>query len=124
MEASLARAGFSVAFPVLDVRLDSFLTSNCMNLRDCCSATRRHSRGVNQSNLASQFQSIREGFPSPEDIDDSRATAPSKRVLQFCPSYRKVLNGTQAAAEVGIDAMRRECPHFRDWLGRLEQLGA
>ena len=81
-------------------------------------------QGINQSNLAGQFQSIRGGFPTPEDIDDSPKTAPSKRVLQLCPSYKKVLNGTQAAAAVGIDAMRRECPHFRDWLERLEQLGA
>ena len=81
-------------------------------------------RGINQSNLASQFQSIREGFPTPEDIDDSPNTAPSKRVLQLCPSYSKVLNGTLAAKAVGIDTMRRECPHFRDWIERLEQLGA
>lgn len=81
-------------------------------------------RGINQPNLSHQFQSIRAGFPTPEDIDDSPTSAPSKRVLQLCPSYSKVLNGTQAAATVGIDAMRRECPHFRDWLGRLEQLGA
>jgi hypothetical protein len=81
-------------------------------------------QGINQSNLASQFQSIREGFPTPEDIDDSPNAAPSKRVLQLCPPYRKVLNGTQAAMAVGIDTMRRECPHFCDWLQRLEQLGA
>jgi hypothetical protein len=81
-------------------------------------------RGINESNLANQFQTIREGFLTPEDIDDSPATAPSKRVLQLCPSYRKVLNGTQAARAVGIDTMRRECPQFRNWLDRLEQLGA
>jgi hypothetical protein len=81
-------------------------------------------RGINQSNLAGQFQSIREGFPTPEDIDDGPATAPSKRVLRLCGSYRKVLNGTQAAKTVGVEAMRRECPHFREWLERLEQLAA
>jgi len=81
-------------------------------------------RGINQSDLASQFQSIREGFPTPEDIDDSPNAALSKRVLHLCPSYRKVLNGTQAAMAVGVDTMRTECPHFRDWLQRLEQLGA
>jgi hypothetical protein len=80
-------------------------------------------QGINQSNLANQFQSIREGFPTPEDIDDSPTTAPSKRVLQLCPFYRKVLNGTQAALAVGIETMRRECPHFREWVERLEALG-
>ncbi len=81
-------------------------------------------RSINQSDLASQFQSIREGFPTPEDINDRPNEAPSKCVLRLCPSYRKVLNGTQAAAAVGIDTMRLECPHFRNWLDRLEQLGA
>jgi hypothetical protein len=80
-------------------------------------------RGINQSNLAGQFQSIRNGFPTPEDINDSPTTAPSKRVLQLCRSYRKVLNGTQAAMTVGIEAMRRECRHFREWIERLEKLG-
>jgi len=81
-------------------------------------------QGISQFHLASQFESIRKGFPTPEDIDDSPNTAPSTRVLQLCPSYNKMLNGTQAAAAVGIETMRRECPHFRDWLERLEQLGA
>lgn len=80
--------------------------------------------GINQSNLAGPFQSIREGFPTPEDIDDGPTSAPSKRVLRLCGSYRKVLNGTQAAKTVGVDAMRRECPHFREWFEHLEQLGA
>jgi hypothetical protein len=81
-------------------------------------------RGINQSNLTAQFQSIREGFPTPEDIDDGPTTAPSKRVLRLFGSYRKVLNGTQAAMTVGVETMRRECPHFREWLKRLEQLTA
>jgi len=80
--------------------------------------------GINQSNLASQFQSIRDGFPTPEDIDDSPNTAPSKRVLDLCPSYSKVLDGTRAAIAVSVDTMRRECAHFRDWLTRLEHIGA
>jgi len=81
-------------------------------------------RGINQPDLASEFQNIRKGFRTPEDIDDSPNTAPSKRVLNLCPSYNKKLNGTQAAAAVGIDTMRRECPHFRDWIDRLGQLSA
>jgi hypothetical protein len=79
--------------------------------------------GINQSNLAGPFQAVRDGFQTPEDIDDGPTTAPSKRVLRLYGSYRKVLNGTQASKAVGIDAMRRECPHFCQWLERLEQLG-
>ncbi len=78
---------------------------------------------IYQSHLARQFQSVRQGFPTPEDIDDSPNTAPSKRVLHLCPSYSKVLDGTRAARAVGIDTMRRECPHFREWVERLGALG-
>jgi hypothetical protein len=77
---------------------------------------------INQPHLAETFQRVRDDFPTPEDIDDDPATAPSKRVLQACRSYRKVLHGTIAARRIGIEAMRRECPHFRDWLERLEAL--
>jgi hypothetical protein len=78
---------------------------------------------IYQSHLTRQFQSVRQEFPTPEDIDDSPNTAPSKRVIRLCPSYRKVLNGTGAAMAVGVDTMRRECPHFREWVERLEALG-
>ena len=80
--------------------------------------------GISQSHLSSQFQAIRQSFPTPEDIDDSPDAAPSKRVLGLCPSYSKVRDGTRAASAVGIKAMRHECPHFRDWVESLVQLGA
>jgi hypothetical protein len=65
---------------------------------------------------------VRDGFPTPEDIDDDPITAPSKRIRQVFGSYRKVLDGTIAARGVGIEAMRRQCPHFRDWLAQLQAL--
>jgi hypothetical protein len=80
--------------------------------------------GISQPHLAVQLQAIRQSFPTPEDIDDNPDTAPSKCVLGLCPSYNKVLDGTRAASAVGIEAMRRECPHFRDWVEILERLGA
>jgi hypothetical protein len=80
--------------------------------------------GISQSHLAAPLRAIRQSFPTPEDIDDSSDTAPSKRVLRLCPSYNKVLDGTRAARAVGIESMRHECPHFRDWVERLRQLGA
>ena len=78
------------------------------------------SRGIGQPALASQFQAIRDSFGSPEEIDDSPQNAPSKRVENLVPGYSKPLLGTLAALEIGLDAIRRECPHFRSWLGRLE----
>ena len=76
--------------------------------------------GIHMPHLASQFGKIRADFQTPEDINDDANTAPSKRVLTLHSSYRKVLDGPQAAKAVGIEAMRRECPHFREWVERLE----
>ena len=80
--------------------------------------------GIGQRGLAPAFERIRGGFATPEDINDDPRTAPSKRVLGAYPAYRKVLDGTPAARAVGIERMRQECPHFRDWVERLEALAA
>jgi len=72
--------------------------------------------------MAEAFQRVRNEFPTPEDINDDPATPPSKRVLQTYRFYRKPLHGTIAARGIGIEAMRRECPHFRNWLEWLEAL--
>jgi hypothetical protein len=78
--------------------------------------------GISQAHLGKAFQTIRDAFPTPEDINNSPMTAPSKRVLATYPKYRKVLHGKNGAAAVGIDRMRRECPHFRSWLETIESL--
>jgi len=83
---------------------------------------RPFAEAIDQPHLAETFQDVRDGFPTPEDIDDDPITAPSKRILRAFGSYRKVLDGTIAARRVGIEAMRRECPHFRDWLACLQAL--
>jgi len=77
---------------------------------------------INREGLAGHFQQVRDGFATPEDIDDGPVTAPSKRIIEAFPQYRKVLHGTTAAQSVGILAMRRECPHFREWFDRMAGL--
>ena len=79
-------------------------------------------RGIGRSDLASSFQRVRDQFESPEEIDDSPETAPSKRVESLVAGYQKPLSGILAALEIGLGAMRRECPHFAMWLSRLEAL--
>lgn len=77
--------------------------------------------GIDRPELSVDFQSIRNSFATPEHINDSPVTAPSKRVEALIPGYEKPLLGVLAALEIGLDTMRQECPHFSDWLGRLEQ---
>ena len=77
-------------------------------------------REMGREDLVEPLQAIRDQFASPEEIDDSPETAPSKRIGHLMPNYQKPLMGNLAALEIGIHAIRRECPHFRDWLERLE----
>ena len=79
-------------------------------------------RGIGSPDLAPDFQAIRDEFASPEDIDDSPVTAPSKRIATLIPGYQKLDQGTLAIQAIGLDTIRAECPHFRAWLERLEGL--
>jgi len=84
-----------------------------------CSA---FSRAIGKPDLESDLQRVRDEFASPEDINDSPISAPSKRVLRLIPNYEKPLMGTLAVIEIGLERIRNECPHFDDWLVRLEGL--
>lgn len=68
------------------------------------------------------LRSIRDGFDSPEHINNSPNTAPSKRILAICPAYAKPLDGYNIAKNIGIDIMRQQCRHFDEWIERLSQL--
>ena len=71
-----------------------------------------------------ELRRIREGFPTPEDINDNAATAPSKRIASIIPRYDKVLYGSVVAMDTGLDVICNACPRFGNWLGRLESLGS
>ena len=59
---------------------------------------------LSQPRLVQIFDTLRGRFPTPEDIDDGVQTAPSKRVLQAYPAYKKVIDGTLAGRAVGVEA--------------------
>ena len=75
---------------------------------------------VGRPALAAPLRAIRDAFATPEEIDDSPQTAPSKRILSLVPGYQKPLHGNLAALQIGLPRIRHECPHFHDWLTRLE----
>ena len=76
---------------------------------------------LGQTDLAGRFQNIKDEFETPEHINDSPETAPSKRVLDIYPRYQKPLNGKEAAANIGLESIRHECRHFDNWITRLEE---
>ncbi len=80
----------------------------------------RFSRGIGRPDLEPDLAAIRAGFDTPEEINDSVVTAPSKRIEGLLPGYQKPFLGVLAAIEVGLAGIRRECPHFDSWLHQLE----
>ncbi len=77
----------------------------------------------NQKTKMDELMTIRAEFVSPEDINDSTETAPSKRLLSLYPGYQKVLIGSIAAHDTGLKVMREQCSHFSAWLTQIESLG-
>lgn len=69
-----------------------------------------------------RLRGVRSQFDTPEDINDDRDTAPSKRISQVV-LYDKAADGPVVAAEIGLEKMRLACPRFGKWLARLEALG-
>lgn len=70
--------------------------------------------------LMAQFQKIVEDAGHPEAINDSYETCPSRRITKIEPAYRKRVHGPIVTSRIGLDVLRRECPHFASWLDRLE----
>ena len=60
----------------------------------------------------------------PEEINEGAATAPSKRIIRHLPVYEwnKVRVGAPAAAAIGLPILRQKCPHFGQWISKLERL--
>lgn len=82
--------------------------------------------------LAKPLQSIRELYPTtPEEINDSPATSPSARIELVCEKhcgsariFQKRTHGPIIASRIGLAHIRAECPHFNDWMRKLETFAA
>lgn len=77
------------------------------------------SRGESQID---ELRAIIDHFDHPERIDDGDKTAPSKRLRSLFPRYDKAVHGEMIAHDIGLDRIREECPHFDNWVSRLETL--
>lgn len=71
---------------------------------------------------ATEIARQRSQFTNPEFVNSSVHTAPSKRIMNVIPSYRKVIHGTSIAQKIGIDRMMAECPHFRAWIDKIKSI--
>ena len=74
-----------------------------------------------RSSLA-DLTNVAAAFPSPEDINTGRETAPSKRLAKLGANYGKIAHGSRIAQRIGLLSIRMKCPHFNAWMLRLENL--
>ncbi|MDR2013835.1 MAG: DUF4276 family protein [Rhodanobacter sp.] len=75
-------------------------------------------------NSEGKLAAVRAGFNTPEHINNSHETAPSKRLEKLLqPGYRKTRHGPLAAERITLTVMERECPHFHAWMDGLRAFG-
>jgi hypothetical protein len=91
---------------------EGILFSDCTTFAD----------SIGRPDITAELQEIRDQFSNPEEINDSSTTAPSKRIQRLMPNYSKVIHGNKAALEIGLTKIKGACPHFQEWLERLEAL--
>jgi hypothetical protein len=73
--------------------------------------------------LLESISAIKAQWSSPEEINDKPATAPSRRIRDLCPAFRKSSDGPIIAERIGLGLIRAECSYFNEWLTKLESLG-
>ena len=66
-----------------------------------------------------ELEKIEKAFDTPEDINNSPETAPSKRLEALFRGYNKITDGLDIADRLGIEKMREKCPRFDAWLNEL-----
>ncbi|MCQ2462727.1 MAG: DUF4276 family protein [Clostridia bacterium] len=77
---------------------------------------------VADQNIVNDIQEIRDKYPTPEHINNSPETAPSKRIEALIPNYAKIKNGTLLSKNMGLDVILSECPHFKEWIQSIVAL--
>ncbi len=75
-----------------------------------------------KSEVSSRLEHILQSFSCPEEINDDYDTCPSRRIKRHIDDYVKAVDGIIAARKIGLAKMRQECPHFDEWITRLEDI--
>jgi len=78
---------------------------------------------ASNSRISAQLECVLQSFSCPEEINDNYNTCPSRRIKQHIENYVKTVDGIIAARKIGLRKMRQECPHFNEWITKLEDIG-
>jgi len=73
--------------------------------------------------ISMRLACILDSFSCPEEINDNYHTCPSRRIKQIIENYVKTVDGIIAARKIGLETIRRECPHFNEWITKLQGVG-
>jgi len=76
---------------------------------------------IADASIVDEVRKIRDQFSSPEHINDSVETAPSKRLEKLIPRYAKVRNSLIVSRKTGLDKIKQECQHFAEWIDRMKE---
>jgi hypothetical protein len=73
---------------------------------------------INRTSKLSNLKNILYQFGQAEYINTHKG--PSKHLSELYPNYGKKTEGLRIADKIGLDSMRAKCPHFNEWLKKLE----
>lgn len=74
-------------------------------------------------NFLPKLKQVRDDFDTPEHINNSYETKPSKRLENILsPQYKKTRHGPLAAEKITLSVMEQECLHFKGWMDKLRGL--
>ena len=77
---------------------------------------------IADEDVVQKIQEMKDAAPTPEHINNSPETAPSKRLEALMPGYAKVRNGSILSQDMGIDAIMENCQHFSAWIKKIASL--
>lgn len=78
----------------------------------------------NEKATEKQLNRVLEECKKPELINEGENTHPSMRLKSICLGYDKSADGIRIAKRIGLAKMRDECPHFDEWISKLEKLAS
>lgn len=77
---------------------------------------------ITDEQTVEEIRKMRDEAISPEHINNSTETAPSKRLESLIPNYAKVKNGALLSKNIGIDILLKECKHFEKWVEKIKDI--
>lgn len=95
---------------IMKHEFEALLFSSDEHLPDAMSANARE---------RSQFLNVLREFHDPEEINRQHHLSPSNRILRIWPDYGKISSGVTVLEKVGVDTLRKRCPHFNRWIEQL-----